>query len=73
MALDKDDKEWLTLSMENAALKAHQEHLKNDHAPLEQKILRVSGAAKREARFLAGGGAALLAGWEWIKAHSGGS
>lgn len=36
--LDESDKQFLTLAMENASLKAMQDHREKDHRPLEEQM-----------------------------------
>jgi len=43
MALSEDDREWLSLTMENAHLKAFDKHKSEDHQHLEEKVDKLSG------------------------------
>ena len=67
MALDQEDKEWFSLTLENAQLKAMKAHVDEVHAPLDKHITRVGNAAKREARMLVAGAASVILAWEWVR------
>ncbi len=62
MSLEDSDKEWLALTLENAALKAHARHMEVDHKPVSDKLTRIDDKITSMTRFFwsAQGGQGLL-------------
>ena len=73
MAFTDEDKQFLSLVVENATLKAFDAHREKDHTPLEARIDRVAGSVSRKIWKATGAVVASVATLEGIKAMFHGS